>query len=156
MGLRVSFAAAEPRAVAPESFTAPVELLPVTADTMVRTFRLGEDLEHPNGPRFTINDELWPFNKPIVAKLGDLEVWSLENPGDGEHPFHLHGAFFHALDRNGVPDPQPAWKDTINVAAHTTLRLAVRHETPGMWMYHCQIPEHAERGMMGDLVVAEP
>jgi len=154
--LRVSFADAEPRAVAPESFTAPVELLPVTADTMVRTFRLGEDLEHPNGPRFTINDELWPFNKPIVAKLGDLEVWSLENPGDGEHPFHLHGAFFHALDRNGVPDPQPAWKDTINVAAHTTLRLAVRHETPGMWMYHCQIPEHAERGMMGDLVVAEP
>ena len=154
--LLVSSADAEPRTVTPDDFRAPIERLPVTADTMVRTFRLGEDLEHPNGPRFTINDELWPFNEPIVAQLGDLEVWSLENLGDGEHPFHLHGAFFHVLDRNGVPDPAPAWKDTIGVAAHTTLRLAVRHETPGMWMYHCQIPEHAERGMMGDLIVAEP
>ena len=154
--MRVADTDAELRAIAPERFTAPVELLPVTANTMVRTFRLGEDLEHANGPRFTINDELWPFNEPIIARLGDLEVWSLENLGDGEHPFHLHGAFFHVLDRNGVPDPQPAWKDTIGVAAHTTLRLAVRHETPGMWMYHCQIPEHAERGMMGDLIVAEP
>lgn len=154
--MRVASADTEPRKVVPEQFTAAFELLPVTAATPVRTFRLGEDLEHSNGPRFTINDELWPFNEPIVAQLGDLEVWSLENLGDGEHPFHLHGAFFHVLDRNGVPEPRPAWKDTIGVAAHTTLRVAVRHETPGMWMYHCQIPEHAERGMMGDLIVAEP
>jgi FtsP/CotA-like multicopper oxidase with cupredoxin domain len=24
-----------------------------------------------------------------------------------------------------------------------------------MWMFHCTIPEHAERGMMGDLHVME-
>lgn len=154
--MRIASSTAEPHSVSPEQFTAPIDVLPVTGDTLVRTFRLDENLEHANGPRFTINDELWPFNKPIMARLGDLEVWSLENLGDGDHPFHLHGAFFHVLDRNGTPEPAPAWKDTIDVAAHTTLRLAVRHETPGMWMYHCQIPEHAERGMMGDLIVAGP
>lgn len=154
--MRIASSDAEPRSVSPEQFTTPFAPLPVTADTPIRTFRLAENLEHSNGPRFTINDELWPFNEPIMARLGDVEVWSLENPGDGKHPFHLHGAFFHVLDRNGLPESEPAWKDTIDVDAHTTLRLAVRHETPGMWMYHCQIPEHAERGMMGDLIVAEP
>ena len=38
---------------------------------------------------------------------------------------------------------------------HTTIRLAVPYGELGMWMYHCQIPEHAERGMMGDLMVGE-
>jgi FtsP/CotA-like multicopper oxidase with cupredoxin domain len=36
-----------------------------------------------------------------------------------------------------------------------TTRLALRYDTAGMWMYHCTIPEHAERGMMGDLHVME-
>jgi FtsP/CotA-like multicopper oxidase with cupredoxin domain len=32
----------------------------------------------------------------------------------------------------------------------------MRYDALGMWMYHCTIPEHAERGMMGDLhVMAE-
>ena len=47
------------------------------------------------------------------------------------------------------------WEDTVRVGPHETLRLAVRHETLGMWMYHCQIPEHAEGGMTGDLMVTE-
>jgi hypothetical protein len=57
--------------------------------------------------------------------------------------------------RDGVAERQPAWKDTVDIGAHERLRLAVRHETPGMWMFHCQIPEHAEGGMMGDLMVME-
>lgn len=144
---------AAPRPVAIESFAAAVEPLPVSADTPVRSFRLNEDFTGATGPLFTINDELWPFNTPIVARLGDLEVWSIENLGNGDHPFHLHGVFFQVLERNGRPEPMPTWKDTVRVGSHEILRLAVRHETPGMWMYHCQIPEHAEGGMMGDLMV---
>ncbi len=155
MELRVGAPAAEPVAVDPARFTAVIEPLPVTPQTPVRTFRLAEDLDHPTGPRFSINDELWPFNTPIAANLGDLEVWSIENEGDGDHPFHLHGAFFQVLTRDGVAETPPAWKDTVRVGPHEVLRLAVRHETPGTWMYHCQIPEHAEGGMMGDLMVAK-
>jgi FtsP/CotA-like multicopper oxidase with cupredoxin domain len=154
--LRIGPAFADPVAIEPGRFTRPIEPLPIAPDTPVRTFRLGEDLDHPTGPRFSINDELWPFNTPITAAPGDLEIWSLENEGDGDHPFHLHGVFFQVLDRDGVPEPRLAWKDTVRIGPHETLRLAVRHETPGMWMYHCQIPEHAEGGMMGDLMVSEP
>jgi FtsP/CotA-like multicopper oxidase with cupredoxin domain len=35
----------------------------------------------------------------------------------------------------------------------TTTRIALRYETIGMWMFHCHILEHAERGMMGDLMI---
>lgn len=155
MELRVGSAVTDPVVALPERFTKTIDPLPVSPQTPVRTFRLGEDLDHATGPRFSINDELWPFNTPIVAALGDLEVWSIENEGDGDHPFHLHGVFFQVLDRGGVPEPQVSWKDTVRIGPHETLRLAVRHETPGMWMYHCQIPEHAEGGMTGDLMVAE-
>lgn len=156
MELTVGPPPSSPAHVEPTDFTAPVDPLPADASTPTRDLRLGEDLEHPTGPRFMINDELWPFNTPIVATRGDLEVWSIVNEGDGDHPFHLHGVFFQPLDRDGVAEPQPVWKDTVRIGPHEKLRLAVRHETPGTWMFHCQIPEHAEGGMMGDLIVAEP
>lgn len=151
--LRVGEATGAPVTVDPARFTAPAAPLPVSPATPVRRFRLAEDLDHPSGPRFTINDELWPFNTPIVATLGDLEVWSIENEGEGHHPFHLHGAFFQVLDRSGVVETPPAWKDTLRIGPREVVRIALRHETPGRWMYHCQIPEHAEGGMMGDLIV---
>lgn len=153
--LRAGEPASEPPVVDPAGFVAAVEPLPITPQTPTRLFRLAEDLDHPTGPRFTINDELWPFNTPVEAMQGDLEVWEIENEADGSHPFHLHGFFFQVLSRDGVVAPGPAWKDTVDIGAHELLRLAVRPETPGMWMFHCQIPEHAEGGMMGDLMVME-
>jgi FtsP/CotA-like multicopper oxidase with cupredoxin domain len=41
----------------------------------------------------------------------------------------------------------------VNVPQKKTLRFAVRYGTPGRWMFHCHILEHAERGMMGELVL---
>ena len=153
--LRAGDATGEPPAVDPTRFVAAVDALPVTPRTLTRRLRLAEELDHPTGPRFTINDESWPFNTPMAAVAGVVEVWELENEGDGSHPFHLHGSFFQVLSRDGVDAPAPAWKDTVDIGAHELLRLAVRPETPGMWMFHCQIPEHAEGGMMGDLMVME-
>jgi FtsP/CotA-like multicopper oxidase with cupredoxin domain len=39
------------------------------------------------------------------------------------------------------------------VPKESKLRFAVRYDELGMWMYHCHILEHAERGMMGELRV---
>ena len=66
--------------------------------------------------------------------------------------------FFEVLAVNGVPETRRGWKDTLNVpqARGTTpgvVRFAVRYEALGMWMFHCHILEHAEGGMMGDLMV---
>ncbi|MBA2660891.1 MAG: multicopper oxidase domain-containing protein [Bradymonadaceae bacterium] len=85
---------------------------------------------------------------------------SLMNGREGnyvDHPFHLHGFAFEILDRNGVAVPFRSRKDTLNLAANETVRLAVTFDGhPGRWMYHCHILEHEERGMMGELVVTEP
>lgn len=148
--------ASPPEPIDPRVFTRAIEPLEVDAATPVRTIALQEDLERPGGPLFMINDEVWPFNTPMAAGLGDLEVWRVENDNDGAHPFHLHGFFFQVLDRDGVPEPHVAWKDTVRIDGHSTIQLAVRLDAPGHWMFHCQIPEHAEGGMMGDLHVASP
>lgn len=133
-----------------------IEALPMMMDTPERTFVLEENLEKATGPIYTINKEIWPFNTPIEGSLGALEIWRVQNATKGDHPFHLHGMFFQTIDINGISVEHLGWKDTVLVPAEATLRFTVRYDEPGVWMYHCQIPEHAERGMMGDLLVGIP
>jgi FtsP/CotA-like multicopper oxidase with cupredoxin domain len=127
--------------------------LDVQADAAVRSFVLSEDVDGEYGPMFFINGEFWPINTPISGALGALEVWEVQNDSPGDHPFHLHGMRFQVLSRGGVIEPRLGWKDTVNIPGGQAVRFAVRYEAEGRWMYHCQIPEHAERGMMGELRV---
>ncbi len=100
-------------------------------------------------PLFTIRT--FPEGAPMTAKLGDVEEWTVVNYTGMDHPFHLHGYRFQLVDEQ---PGFPAWRDTINVPALQTAKLRVRFEdNPGMWMFHCHILEHAERGMMGELEV---
>ncbi len=158
--LRVEAATGEPGDASPDH-AAPIDPLPVDAATPVRPLVLEEDLDTPYGPQFFINGEFWPFNTPFDATQGAIEIWDLRNETDGDHPFHLHGMFFQVLSRSGadgvtVPEDRLGWKDTVLVGRRSNLRFAVRFEAPGPWMFHCQIPEHAERGMMGEVHVAAP
>jgi FtsP/CotA-like multicopper oxidase with cupredoxin domain len=130
--------------------------LQTSPDTAVRALVLDEVEASGAGedPRFLINDKMFPEVPPIEARVGDVEVWSIENATEMDHPFHLHGMFFQVLDVSGEPPEHRGWKDTVNVPRKKTLRFAVRYGTAGRWMYHCHILEHAERGMMGELVLA--
>lgn len=130
-----------------------LEQLPVTAQTTQRRFELSEDLGGQAGTVFFINDQRWPLNTPVEVRLGDLEIWEVVNETEGEHPVHVHGHFMQVLDRNGVAEPMLGWKDTMILRPRERLRAAIRYEAPGMWMFHCQIPEHAERGMTADIDV---
>jgi FtsP/CotA-like multicopper oxidase with cupredoxin domain len=88
------------------------------------------------------------------ARLGTTEIWTVENVVGMDHPFHLHGFHFQVLDRDGVPEPFPSWKDTVNVPKHSSVRLVVHFaDFPGKWMYHCHILDHEDEGMMGILQV---
>jgi FtsP/CotA-like multicopper oxidase with cupredoxin domain len=88
----------------------------------------------------------------IMAKVGETDVWTVDNQTDWDHPFHLHGFFFQPLDSNDQPKHE--WKDTLNVPNHSLQRFAVRYDDrPGDWMFHCHILEHAELGMMGMLML---
>lgn len=129
--------------------------LPVDDGTTRRRFELDHTSGTGPGATFTVNGERWPLSTPLHVQHGATEVWELVNLGAHEHPFHLHGMFFQVLDRNGTREPSLGWKDTVRIGPYGTTRLAVRYDEPGMWMFHCTIPEHAERGMMGDLHVME-
>ncbi len=127
--------------------------LPITDSTFVRPFVLNE-FELPGVPvSFTINGEQWPDSRPVHVTRGDIEIWEVRNDAAMDHPFHLHGMFFQVLPQGGGRPVTDGWKDTVNVPQKSTVRFAVEYDPVGMWMFHCHILEHAELGMMGDLMV---
>lgn len=132
---------------------AAIEALPTPNQTL--PMRLDEKSVDSGGFAFTINDVSYPNIPTIDVPLGEMRAIALDNTSEMDHPFHLHGLFFQAIARGGVavPESERVWKDTIIVPMKSTLTLAARFDALGMWMYHCHILEHAEGGMMGDIMV---
>ncbi len=139
---------------APVDFAEDLERL--DADAPLRTFVLRAEHEGPNGHLMFINDQIWPFNEWVRVPFGETEVWEITNAEPGHHPFHVHGMFFQVVAKNGVAVDPVGWKDTVPVGPGETVRLAIRYDAEGHWLYHCQVPMHAHMGMMGDLMVEGP
>jgi FtsP/CotA-like multicopper oxidase with cupredoxin domain len=100
-----------------------------------------------------INGVPFKDSEPLMADVGETQVWTITNTFDFAHPFHLHGFFFQVISPPGPLE----WKDTVNVPVDGTVSFVVRYDDrPGMWMFHCHILDHAEAGMMGSLMVMEP
>ena len=107
---------------------------------------------------FLINDQTFDTKRVnLTSRVSEVELWEIVNPTDMDHPLHIHGTQFQVLDRESLglktPEPILSWKDTVNVVRGETVRLKVRHEMPGLRMYHCHILEHEQLGMMGVLKV---
>jgi FtsP/CotA-like multicopper oxidase with cupredoxin domain len=139
-----------PPAALPTAWGSPVALEPPPA-APVRDLVLSEDEPPGMEPIFTINGQKFPPH--MMGRSGDVEIWRVQNDAEMDHPFHLHGMFFRVLDIDGAPPAHSGWKDTVNVPQKKAVRIAVRYGTPGMWMFHCHILEHAERGMMSELML---
>ena len=124
----------------------PIPALDTTLATRTRVFVMQQGF---------INGRPHELNRvDSLAKLGDVEIWQVENLVGMDHPFHLHGFQFQVIDRNGVAEPFRSWKDTVNVPKHSTVRFIVRlSDFAGKWMYHCHILDHEDHGMMGVLEV---
>lgn len=151
--LRLGKAPSSRRKALPETWGAAVELEP-SEDAVERAFVLKEEeIDDGQDVRFTINDQAFPDVPPLHAREGDVEVWRFDNQSEMDHPFHLHGMFFRVLDVNGEAPAHVGWKDTVNIPQMSQLRFAVQYGDPGVWMYHCHILEHQERGMMAELEV---
>jgi FtsP/CotA-like multicopper oxidase with cupredoxin domain len=100
------------------------------------------------------NQEItWAF------RVGDRVKIRIRNEMDQDHPmphpFHIHGAGrFVILARNGEPEPNLVWKDTVLVGTGETVDILLEVTNPGLWMAHCHIAEHIESGMMFSFEVA--
>jgi FtsP/CotA-like multicopper oxidase with cupredoxin domain len=86
-------------------------------------------------------------------RVGDRIKIRLVNEMDSDHPmhhpFHIHGAGrFLILSRDGVPEPNLVWKDTVLLRTGETVDILLEVTNPGLWMAHCHIAEHHESGMM--------
>jgi FtsP/CotA-like multicopper oxidase with cupredoxin domain len=86
-------------------------------------------------------------------RVGDRVKIRLVNEMDSDHPmhhpFHVHGAGrFLILARDGQPEENLVWKDTVLVRTGEVVDIMLDVTNPGRWMAHCHIAEHHESGMM--------
>jgi len=86
-------------------------------------------------------------------RVGDRVKLRLVNEMDSDHPmhhpFHVHGAGrFVVLARDGTPEENYVWKDTVLLRTGETVDILLDVTNPGRWMAHCHIAEHHESGMM--------
>jgi FtsP/CotA-like multicopper oxidase with cupredoxin domain len=98
----------------------------------------------------TIN---WQFTVGERVKLRLVNEMDSDHPM--HHPFHLHGAGrFLVLARDGVPESNLVWKDTVLVRTGQVVDILFDVSNPGLWMAHCHIAEHMQSGMMFSFNVA--
>src|SRR5262252_8237358 len=95
----------------------------------------------------------WRFTEGDRVKIRLVNEMDSDHPM--HHPFHLHGAGrFLVLARDGVPEPNLVWKDTVLVRTGQTVDILFDVTNPGLWMAHCHIAEHMQSGMMFSFTVA--
>ena len=95
----------------------------------------------------------WAFTAGDRVKIRLVNEMESDHPM--HHPFHIHGAGrFLVLSRDGQPEPNLVWKDTVLLRAGQTVDILLDVSNPGLWMAHCHIAEHNHSGMMFSFNVA--
>jgi FtsP/CotA-like multicopper oxidase with cupredoxin domain len=95
----------------------------------------------------------WAFTVGDRVKIRLVNEMDQDHPM--HHPFHVHGAGrFLVLSRDGAPEENLVWKDTVLLRAGQTVDILLDVSNPGLWMAHCHIAEHTESGMMFSFTVA--
>jgi FtsP/CotA-like multicopper oxidase with cupredoxin domain len=98
-------------------------------------------------------DITWAFTVGDRVKIRLVNEMDSDHPM--HHPFHVHGAGrFLVLSRDGQPEPNLVWKDTVLLRAGETVDILLDVSNPGLWMAHCHIAEHNQSGMMFSFNVA--
>jgi FtsP/CotA-like multicopper oxidase with cupredoxin domain len=140
-------------AIIPETLRKIEPLAPRDA-AVTRKIKLSVVPSLREGLDFKVNDHVHVNDKPV--KVGELQIWEIDNVSMMDHPFHLHGFFFQVLEENGKEPEYRAWKDTYNIKPRTKVKIAwVPDNRPGTWMYHCHILEHHAAGMMANFDVID-
>lgn len=91
-------------------------------------------------------DIQWAFKQGEPVKIRITNDAKSMHPM--QHPIHFHGQRFLVVARDGVPQTNLVWKDTVQIKAGETIDVVLDPSNPGTWMAHCHIPEHMESGMM--------
>lgn len=90
----------------------------------------------------------------LTFQHGRSQILTLRNQTAWDHPMHLHGHSFRVLSRNGKPELNRPWLDTVLLHPRDRVDIAFVADNPGDWMFHCHILEHQKAGMMATVRVA--
>jgi len=91
--------------------------------------------------------------------LGNIEQWTIQNPSDEMHVFHIHQVNFQVISRNGQPEAFNGNVDTVRIPPRQSVDLRIaftRRAILGRFMYHCHVMKHEDRGMMAQIEVYDP
>ena len=98
------------------------------------------------------HDIEWAFQVGDQVKIRLINDLDQDHPM--HHPFHIHGAGrFLVLARDGAPETNLVWKDTVLIRRGQTVDILFDVTNPGLWMAHCHIAEHMHSGMMFSFAV---
>ena len=101
---------------------------------------------------WTVNGDVYGEHESIHVAANTPTRMTIKEKAGFEHPFHLHGQFFQVVERNGEAVDEPYWRDTVMMYGSDEAVVETMFENPGRWMAHCHILEHAEQGMMTELI----
>ncbi len=94
-----------------------------------------------------------------VVPLGAIEEWTISNPTEELHAFHIHQLDYQVIEINGEPQPFYGHRDTVSVPIRGEVKVIIPFDDPvilGKFVYHCHILEHEDGGMMASIEVVPP
>jgi len=113
----------------------------------------------PDFPIHEINGkEFDPGRIDFHGKLGQTEIWTVDNETAIGHILHVHLVQFQVIESDDAPPPpeMAGWKDSIFIASRTRAKIMLRWEGfTGVYVFHCHYLEHEDHGMMAQVEVSQ-
>jgi len=85
----------------------------------------------------------------LVMKQGEHVRWYLMGMGNERdlHTPHWHGETLTDGHRNA---------DVVELLPASTVTMDMNADNPGTWLFHCQVTDHMEAGMMSEYTIYQP
>lgn len=123
-----------------------------------------QDTDDPNV--FTIDNKPYDHNcVDTIVPLGAVEEWTILNTSEERHVFHIHQLDFQVTEVNGEQQAFTGYQDTVDLPPTTKqsgpgfVKVVIPFTNPiivGEFVYHCHIVQHADQGMMANILVVDP
>jgi len=118
-----------------------------TTHGMNRTFK--RDLNDDTGRFYAINGYVFGNLPGLTVKAGSHVRWYLMGMGGEQdlHTPHWHGKTVEYQNRH---------VDVIELLPASTATVDMLADNPGTWLFHCQVTDHMEAGMMATYTIYPP
>lgn len=118
-------------------------------EEFVALFMIFDELGGRNEGQFhSINGYIFGNLPGLVMKKGEKVRWYLMGMGNEKdfHTPHWHGKTVTDGKRN---------LDVVELLPASTIAVDMVADNPGTWLFHCQVADHMEAGMMAEFTIYE-